>query len=527
MKRVDICGLRLMVLIVILMSIVACSNEKSSDKANGKETQGAVARRAPEYFFSKNFQIKESPLGLSLNHNKKPFFWSIFAGRSYYSIIEADGSDGVEVLLNGNSVGQFSGFLAYVRGVNGAPDNGWIGHTPKKDGTMLYQTGTWGRKSSGNWVLKDWFVSDKSGQHISYGILKQGMWHNCVDGIMNQGFDRVSPASFSTGGNHYAYMAKNGESWFVVIDGVKQEASFANIKEIQFAEKSGSVAYIGTRDQKDFVVQNGLSNKGYVECDGLVLSEDGTTSAYRCRESNGWYVIVGTGNEIKASSEMFEKVSRPALSKNGTHFVYYATKDGSNYVVVDGKLTMDFNGSYGIPPIVTNDGKVTIAYDDPGKKARVVVWGVDTGLWEGISLPILNPKTDSVAFIGKQGDNKSVVVDGNTVASYSDVKGLTFTPDSGLLAYAAKQDNGRWKVCVGNLCGQEFDNVTASLYISPSEEVLAYGILNSDNSYQVSANGMLSDRYTSIGLPAFSDGKLSCYGFSQDGCYLVEYTTMD
>jgi len=59
MKRVDICGLRLMVLIVILMSIVACSNEKSSDKANGKETQGAVASRAPEYFFSKNFQIKE------------------------------------------------------------------------------------------------------------------------------------------------------------------------------------------------------------------------------------------------------------------------------------------------------------------------------------------------------------------------------------------------------------------------------------------------------------------------------------
>lgn len=454
MRRGEMSPLSMLVYIVILMSVVACSNEKDEDKPKGKVAQIEAARLTPEHFFSKNVQIHESPLGASLHGNKQPIFWSILVGRSYYSIVEADGEKGVDVLVNGNNVGRFSGYLAYLRGTNGAPDNGWIGHAPTKGGTLL--TAGWSGINSEDWVLKDWFVSDRSGSHVAYGIVKQGMWYNCVDGVTGQGFDMVAPVSFSTDGTHYAYTAMNGKARFVVVDGVKQEASFNNIKEFTFAEKSGVFAYVGTRDQKDFVVQGGLPNKGYAECDGVALSEDGTTSAYRCRESNGWYVIVASGGEIKFNSEKLENASRPAVSKNGTHFAYYVTQEDTNYVVVDGKRAMDFKGSYGKPPIVTNDGRVTIAYEDPDKKIRVVVWGVDTGQWDGASLPILHPKTHSVVFIGKKGIEKFVVVDGKPVASYPDIRGLTFTHLSEFLAYAVKQGNGKWKVCVDGLCGPEF-----------------------------------------------------------------------
>jgi hypothetical protein len=518
--------------LLTLSLIIGCSDRTGSgtrsQAADPRPTSGVASsqtesiRRQPAYYFSKNVRLQEVPLEFSLHGGRKPVTWSVLAGRTYYSITQPEGESGVALIINGNVVGRYRGYLAYVSGTNGASDSGWLGHTFERGRTRL--VAGWEYIDQADWVLKDWFVSDNSGRHVAYGVAKHGKWHNCVNGVIEQGFDRVAPVQFNEDGSHYAYKAKKGEAWCVVVDGAVLD-NFTQVKEIRLASTSGAFGYLAERNQKEMLVHGRHTSKAYLECDALSLNADGVVAACRCRDASGWRVIVARGDDAEMEGEAFTNVSEPALSRNGLHSAYYASTDRSQYVIVDGKRTLEFRGSHGPAPLVSDDGRVTFFYGSD-KSVHAVVKGVDAGLWDAVAMVTASPTKDSVAFVGARGAKHHVIRDGEVLVVHAEVKGLTFTPDGTDIAYAAKQDDGSWKVCVDRLCGPPHESVSANLFFSPGGEVLAYGFISPVRSVQYSVNGVLSGEYKGIGVPSFFDGTLSSYAWRASGDILLEYAVM-
>lgn len=194
----------------------------------------------------------------------------------------------------------------------------------------------------------------------------------------------------------------------VKVDDVEQK-QFEAISGFQFSDNGKNFAYIVTQSGEQFVVFGKSEERAYQKVDSLVLSPDGKRYAHRVEHEGKQYLVIdgkpkayagsfkrsvlfspdssrwatvfnervivdhaldhdrdATGLDIDANSLNFSPDSR--------HFAYFATKDGSRIVILDGKGLGAYHAIAKVP-LFSADGQ-SLAYlaqaDKDGKWAVYV-----------------------------------------------------------------------------------------------------------------------------------------------------------
>ena len=138
-----------------------------------------------------------------------------------------------------------------------------------------------------------------------------------ADGTEQQHYDEIGRGTlhFSPDSQHVAYAAREADKWFVVVDGKEQKPyddiegprnnfalslSSTNPSGPVFGPDSRRVAYGAREGEKWFVVVDGKEGKSYDDIEGNpVFSPDGTHLAYQARVGDN-YVTVVDGDESKS-----------------------------------------------------------------------------------------------------------------------------------------------------------------------------------------------------------------------------------
>jgi hypothetical protein len=118
-------------------------------------------------------------------------------------------------------------------------------------------------------------------------------WAVMLNGARQGGeFEEVKSLTFGGGGEHLAFRARNGKTWFVVLDG-KEGTPFDEIGSFVFSGDGNRTAYTGKRDKKWFVVVDGsVPEASYEKVAAVVFSPDAKRLAF-ARKSGKWAVQVG------------------------------------------------------------------------------------------------------------------------------------------------------------------------------------------------------------------------------------------
>jgi WD40 repeat protein len=124
-----------------------------------------------------------------------------------------------------------------------------------------------------------------------------------LDGVLGPGYDQISPYiswdagvgegspvnpygfTFSPDSRHFAYSARRGRKWLVVLDGVEQ-AHYDFVGQLLFSPDSQHLAYSAMEGEKWFVVLDGARHsESYPAIANLTVSADGRRLGYvACEE---------------------------------------------------------------------------------------------------------------------------------------------------------------------------------------------------------------------------------------------------
>ena len=106
-----------------------------------------------------------------------------------------------------------------------------------------------------------------------------------------QSYDECAELAYSKDGKHYAYAARRGERWFVVVDG-KEGPPYDRVVSPMFTPDNGRVVYRARGDGKRFVVVAELAGKivrqhtSYEKVFPVTFTADGKGVAYGVQQGN-------------------------------------------------------------------------------------------------------------------------------------------------------------------------------------------------------------------------------------------------
>lgn len=118
------------------------------------------------------------------------------------------------------------------------------------------------------------------GKHFAYTARSGEKWFMVLDGKEGSGYDRLSGLTFSQDGNHSAYAATSENQTFMMIDGKEEEYKFDNITSFMFSLKSDHFAYIGFQGDTQFLVADSIKGPGYDKINLIEFGPDGSHLAY-------------------------------------------------------------------------------------------------------------------------------------------------------------------------------------------------------------------------------------------------------
>jgi Tol biopolymer transport system component len=151
-----------------------------------------------------------------------------------------------------------------------------------------------------------------------------------VDGTEQERFDRVGEPVFTSDGNHFAYAAKAGREWFIVLDGHKRRVE-TKPEWLTWSPRGSRLAYTSEQDWKEFVVVDWVRQKSYDFAGGFEFSPDGKHYAYAAASGSRQFVVLD-GTELKP----YERVGDRVFSPDGRRLAYVAEEHGDRFVVMDG-----------------------------------------------------------------------------------------------------------------------------------------------------------------------------------------------
>ena len=288
-----------------------------------------------------------------------------------------------------------------------------------------------------------------------------------------------------------AYITKNGDKQFVVVDG-REGDTYETIWSLKFSPDAMKVGYTAKHRGKCFIVVDDIEHEKYHEIgrNSFIFSPDSKQIAYTAKFGTKWSLIIEKldedGLEYKEKEYDIEP-SRFCFSPDSKRFAYTYRVD-ELHLVVDGEVIdgcyryddFDLTSPVFSPDskriaflhklggLAVLDGKDKLVLDQPRGKAEqfifspdskrlswvesirsgdsiesiVIVDGVEEKLYAGrIKQLMFSPNSKRIAYGVWSG---LVVVDGEESKKYREVSDIHFSHDSKHVAYMAKNLDYSW-----------------------------------------------------------------------------------
>jgi Tol biopolymer transport system component len=429
--------------------------------------------------------------------------------------------------------------------------------------------------------VRSYYINEFSpdGQRVAYrASTDAGKVFVVVDNTTGQLYDMTVAYTFSPDSRHFAYIAKAGNDYFVVRDGIEGKHYQGEISLPVFSHDSQKLAYIVGTDDGYRVVINGVEGKPYDEImfdnrgaiPGITFSPDSKHVAYvagtydtsedRYRrftvikgvEGEKQYDRISisgvifspdsrrTANTVTINQQSFaviDGIQQPyggadeniVFSPDSRRVSYAAGSSGIHYVVTDGEKGEEYN--HVSIPVFSPDGKKLAYKAEKDGKWRIVINGREGKGYDYIKWPaVISPDSNRFAYIVKENNQWFVVTDGKESEHYRLVSNLAFSPDSRSTAFVARSGTrpGYFLVIDGTE-GKAYPHIYQQPVFSPDSRKIAYAVQNA-GSEMVVVNGTEGEHYNRIiggilGSSLTFDSPDSLHYLAQSGndIYLVGY----
>jgi hypothetical protein len=162
---------------------------------------------------------------------------------------------------------------------------------------------------------KVFFVTD--GKNSVYKIRKEDKWAVIWNGQEGKLYDAVSNPIFSSDGNNLAYVAQNGNQYYVVVNNNQEINAYQGVTYLTFNSTGNQIAFVSSKNQAYVVITSDITNG-----DAAVAANTTESQEYQ--------------SVVPASSSDGDSVSI-IYSPNGEDVVYVVEENGETYVVVNGE----------------------------------------------------------------------------------------------------------------------------------------------------------------------------------------------
>lgn len=362
--------------------------------------------------------------------------------------------------------------------------------------------------------------------HIFLPAMRNEKQSYLVDDKQSALYDELLKPVFDASGKHYAYAARNGNRFTVIVDGREQEW-FDSIGRI-LVFPDGTVLFNAVRNGKHIIVfgnrssaplegsgirlaasndgmviaysldapgaqKSGLTvcNEGLQKCttgapyasiDDVVVSNTGNRIAYIVSDGGGKRVVLANRNQqnqTESPGQLFESIRNVVFSPDGEQLAYVCSRKSHTYIV-KGNMQIpieSFENSYGFS--IANNGTVLLASQN-GEHVDMYVNNVKLSTKQDeIYYPLFNHDGSHYAFVAKYKEKSTLILDGKPTVTYDAIVAPRFLKDNRVLLRARK-DNKRFVVLLdsnGSL-QKEFApfDVVFDLVVSPTETHLGYGV---------------------------------------------------
>jgi WD40 repeat protein len=367
------------------------------------------------------------------------------------------------------------------------------------------------------------------GQHISGGpvlissdsrrcatVLKDenGKQYVSLDGKKCGAGAPSDPANwaFSPDSKRFAYAAKVGDAWVIVMDGASSPAK-GIVKRIFFSEDSTRFGYIARSGEEAKVEpgQAGVMKVGPPIQEWLVIdgketakydavwppsfSPDGKHTAFIARSQDKMYVVMDGVDGNPYESILTDLGVR--FSPDGKNVMFVAGPKAEERLVISGTVHPEFNGM----PVFSQDGKRAAYIGRFGEKTKILVDaypkkpdGGKTFDYRRASDVVFSPDSQHYAFVARRNDHTTTyVLDGKEGGTFEGTRPavVEFSPDSKRLTFVLTQDNGNEIVVVDGAKGKEHKPVHYSRdvfsisfvehpFFSPDSKRVAYAAETDD-----------------------------------------------
>jgi HEAT repeat protein len=271
-----------------------------------------------------------------------------------------------------------------------------------------------------------------------------------LQGRINGSFyQNVRDFVFCPNGEHYAYKALVGDMQIAVVDG-SEGPQYDEIYKIVFSQDGERYAYMADKGDKVVVVVDGREEGPYESTTGeSVISSAGQHVLYTIVKEGTNYVVV--------DGKIQEQIGySPVVSPDGSRWAYSRSASYAGdpcYIVLDGE-EMDLGKDNRVSQMVFSPDGLRFAYDlVPGGGAygnHVVVADAVRGKeypFPGVGKIVFSPDGSRTAYWAKaEGDGFMMVLDGVEGKIYDEISDPVFSPDGNHLAYTAKDKDGKFVV---------------------------------------------------------------------------------
>lgn len=342
-------------------------------------------------------------------------------------------------------------------------------------------------------------------------------------------FDQVWGPVTDFDGRVVACGARSGSDRFVVVNGEPQ-TRFEWIGELSVSDDGGLIAYPASSAPhprgRYVLVVNGEAGPPYHELDRPVFGAGGRAWAYRALAEAGWVVVAGT-----RQSRAFEKVTRPAVSVDGSRVAFWARDRGKWLLIIDDQIVDESDADMMYHPPTFGTGS-SVAYWTQRGRIWTVVFGGRSGIEcqeyeEMVGQPVISPAGDACAYVGMRDGRPVVAVGDRVVDAYDAVGAPTFSADGSRVAFKAREGEKEFLVIDGER-GEGFDVVwppegELATYLedvpaqSGDGRTIAYRAALSDGTQCVVMNGRPGPAVEKVtGYPTFLSGGSVVYGGLRD-----------
>ncbi len=192
---------------------------------------------------------------------------------------------------------------------------------------------------------------------------------------------------------------------------------------------------------RDCVALDRRRGEEFDRISGPALSRDGTRVAYRAQQGGRSFVVIDAerGPDV-------EMMSDPAISADGRVVAYAARRDGRWRIVTDGReIPLEGQPS---AVFLSGDGRsvgwlLTLG-SDGASKVRVVVDGVAGEPFAIVGRPLFGPDGRRVAYAADDGDRQYVVIGTTKVRVSGRLSDPVFSADGTKVGYGARIGRELW-----------------------------------------------------------------------------------